>query len=177
MKTSKNKISRILALAFFESERKEKIRRQYLLALQKIVFMIDQAPKFYSFLVSPMFSIEEKEVFFSISKTPKSVLFFLRLIIENKMISHLKEITNHYEELLYASLGKTKATVTVAHSYDISKSMEELLSKKLEKLIQKKAQFIFEIDPTILGGFQLETSDFYLDSSLKKTLADMRNSL
>ena len=93
------------------------------------------------------------------------------------MISHLKEITNHYEELLYASLGKTKATVTVAHSYDISKSMEELLSKKLEKLIQKKAQFIFEIDPTILGGFQLETSDFYLDSSLKKTLADMRNSL
>lgn len=167
----------MLALALFESEEKEKIRHHYLLVLQKIVLLVEQAPKLSSFLISPLFSAEEKEVFFSLISPPSKMLLFLRLITEKRMISHLKTITNHYERLLYSSMGKIKVRIVVAHAHDIFKSMEEQISTKLEKLLQKKVLLTFETDPSLLGGFQLETNDFYLDSSLKKALADMRNSL
>lgn len=173
MKTNKNKISKILALAFFESE--EKVQRTHLLALQKIEDLLKKIPKLAGFLESPMFSLEEKEVFFSLLNLPKSVDLFLKLVTEKRLISHLSVIVGQYEDLLYSSLKQTKARVVVAHP--VSKSTEKLIREKLETLINQKILLTVEIDPSILGGVQIETKDLYLDASLKKALANMRNSL
>ena len=177
MKTSKNKIAKILALAFFESEGGVKTQEKHLLSLQKIVLLGDQIPRLSSFLVSPLFSVEEKEIFLSLLKTPKSVMLFLRIIVEKKMISHLKTITDYYESFLWAALGKAKTKVVVAHQDNISKSLEKLIVAQLEEIIDRKACLTFEVDPSLIGGFQLETESFYIDASLKKTLEEMRNSL
>lgn len=177
MKTSKNKISKILALAFFESEEDVKIKQQHLLSLQKIVHLSHQIPKLSSFLVSPIFSIEEKETFFSLIKTPKSVILFLKMVIEQKMISQLNIITSYYERFLWSALGQAKTKVVVAHATDISKALEKLIVTHLSTITGQKACVTFEVDPSLIGGFQMETESFYLDASLKKTLEEMRNSL
>jgi F-type H+-transporting ATPase subunit delta len=177
MQTNKNKIAKILAQAFFESEKKNNIREKYFLALQEISGLMEKIPKLHVFLVSPMFSWEEKEIFFSLTSLPKSVGLFLKLIIEKRLLSHLNMIISHYETLLFSAMGKTKVKVTVAHSYDISKSLEKLISTKLEKLIKQKILLEYKVDPTLIGGFRLATQEFYLDSSVKKALEDIRNSL
>ena len=153
MKTNKNKIAKILALAFFESEEKEKTQRAHLLALQKTVLLMKQIPKISLFLQSPMFSSEEKELFFSLMDLPKSVRLFLKLVAEKRLISHLSLIADYYENLLYSALKQMKARVIVAHG--LSKSTESLITEKLETLIRQKILLTIEIDPSILGGIQI----------------------
>lgn len=175
MKTSKNKIAKILAFAFFESEKKEKEHRTHLSALQKVELLMKEVPKLSLFLQSPMFSLEEKEFFFLLIDLPKSVRLFLKLVTEKKIISHLSVVVSQYETLFYSSIETIKARAIVAHA--ISKQTEKLISTKLEEIVKQKILLTVETDPSLLGGLQLEASNFYLDASLKKALANMRNSL
>lgn len=177
MKKDKNKTAKILALAFFESEKDTAIRKQHFSELKKVNTLIEQSPDLSSFLANPRFSKEEREIFFSLIKPSKNILLFLKLIMQNHLIYQLKTITHHYENLLYGSRGVVKAKVIVSHKDDVSRPIKELMEEKLKDLLNKEIHLDFEIDPSLMGGFTLEANGFYLDASLKKTLADLQNSL
>ena len=177
MKLSKEKKSKFFACAFFELEKKSSERGVYLSGLQDIVSLLDVSTKLRSFLESPLFSQEERHIFFSSTHIPKPVTIFLELIIEKKMIFHLKSIVRHYEHLVLSSIDKIKVKAVVSHSSYASKEIENSLVKKLKDVLKKDIDLKFHINPKILGGFLLQADDLYIDSSLRKSLEDIKASL
>jgi F-type H+-transporting ATPase subunit delta len=98
-------------------------------------------------------------------------LRFLLFLEEKKRMALLPEILDHFAKLADAGAGVLKATITSAKPLDEAQlaSIRERLRRRHGKDVQTVAQ----LDPTLLGGFQIQMGDAIEDYSISTQLATL----
>ena len=100
---------------------------------------------------------------------------FLSLLVEKKRIQHLPEITDYYHKLIDEHSNIARAKVKAAVKLDAAEI--EKIAAALEKKIGKKIVVEFSQDSSLIGGVFAQIGDFVLDGSVKRQLANFKESL
>jgi len=82
----------------------------------------------------------------------------------NARLSETTKVVDCYSELMKASRGEVDAVITSAAP--LSKSVADQVTKALKgKVGDKKVVLSMVIDPTIMGGLQVQIGDEFVDLS------------
>jgi F-type H+-transporting ATPase subunit delta len=101
---------------------------------------------------------------------------FLALVAERGRTDHLAVIADKYRKLLDQDLHRLCARVRTA--VPLTDEARGTLSAKLEQVLAGRSVLLEEIvDPTMLGGFVVESGGVVLDASLEGQLEQMRRHL
>ncbi|MDR0766778.1 MAG: ATP synthase F1 subunit delta [Odoribacteraceae bacterium] len=97
---------------------------------------------------------------------------FIRLLIRNRREMHAKAISRMYEEIYRTARGISRVKVTTA----VSLSPE--MAGKVEAFARGRAgenlEFIYKVEPAIVGGIILEIGDRQYDASVSRKLKEIR---
>lgn len=141
--------------------------------------MLAAVPKLALTLKSPIVSVTEKK---SLMKELLQYLGadaimgnFCNLLADKGRLGVLGQIARCYGDMLDASKGVLRGTVTTA--IQLAPAKQEKLREDLKAKLGSDIELRFEVDPEILGGMVLTVGDKVLDSSLRAQLGILRNTL
>lgn len=134
--------------------------------------------KFRYFLFSPKIEInEKKEVLKSIfgdSITP-TLLNFFYLVLDKKRQTLLLKMFKHFSTLYDNHRNRTEIIIRPAVSLDSDTHAE--IKRVFEKAINKTVTIREEVDPSIVGGLQIQANNTVYDSSISYNLSRMKDLL
>ncbi len=132
-------------------------------------------PELQKAMLNPVLSAKDKEnLLIAAVGTDAGVdyLRFVRLVIHNRRESYIRQICLMYQEL-YREL-KQIAQVRIITAMELNKETID----KIKSLILQKAnheiEFVYEIDPSIIGGFIVRVDSMQLDASVSRELKLLR---
>ena len=103
------------------------------------------------------------------------VLNALCLLTDGGELRLFAQIVRAYEKDYNAAHGILEVTATTAVA--LSGAQREALAQKLQQLTGKQIQLACRVDPTALGGVQLEYDGQRVDGTVRARLASARRSL
>ena len=96
---------------------------------------------------------------------------FVKLLVENKRLLILPEISQFFEELKADAEGSIEAEIIMAEKPN-QKTVYDLL-KSLEKKFNKKIEGKVVIDKNIIGGTKIVVGDSVIDASVRAQLDNL----
>ena len=96
---------------------------------------------------------------------------FVKLLVENKRLLILSEISQFFEELKADAEGSIEAEIIMAEKPN-QKTVDDLL-KSLEKKFNKKIEGKVIIDKNIIGGTKIVVGDSVIDASVRAQLDNL----
>ena len=96
---------------------------------------------------------------------------FVKLLVENKRLLILPEISQFFEELKEDAEGSIEAEIIMAEKPN-QKTVDDLL-KSLEKKFNKKIEGKVVIDKNIIGGTKIVVGDSVIDASVRAQLDNL----
>jgi len=96
---------------------------------------------------------------------------FVKLLVENKRLLILPEISLFFEELKAEAEGTIEAEIIMAEK-PTQKTVDDLL-KSLEKNFNKKIEGKVVIDKNIIGGTKIVVGDSVIDASVRAQLDNL----
>ena len=96
---------------------------------------------------------------------------FVKLLVENKRLLILPEISQFFEELKADAEGLIEAEIIMAEKPN-QKTVDDLL-KSLEKKFNKKIEGKVVIDKNIIGGTKIVVGDSVIDASVRAQLDNL----
>ncbi|MFD2724812.1 ATP synthase F1 subunit delta [Hyunsoonleella rubra] len=96
----------------------------------------------------------------------------LDVLISNKRIDILNDVTVKYSELLDVHNGKETAQVTTA--VPLTKALETKVLAKVKELTSKTVELENIVDESIIGGFILRVGDKQYDASIANNLNKLK---
>ena len=96
---------------------------------------------------------------------------FVKLLVENKRLLILQEISKFFEELKADAEGSIEAEIIMAEKPN-QKTVDDLL-KSLEKKFNKKIEGKVVIDKNIIGGTKIVVGDSVIDASVRAQLDNL----
>lgn len=138
-----------------------------------------KSKEFKNLLVSPQFTLEEREKIIkqlaTKIKLSDKVFKFIMHLSELGLILYLSDIiriaTNLYLE------KKRRAKALVLTPFEIGKDYEERLKTSLKKLTDRDVDVEYRVDPSLLGGVQIKVGSTIYDTSIKGQLRLLKNEL
>lgn len=146
--------------------------------LKFIDWILKKNHELYLFLKSPFNSIKDKEI--TINNVfqdvlVSEVLIFLKMIVNNNLLTELDEIRDYYDQLIYKDENVAEAKI-----YSPFKLTEEQISnikaafnKKLKKQIVVKTY----IDKSLIAGLKVIVDGVLYEYSIASRLDDIKDSL
>lgn len=101
---------------------------------------------------------------------------FIKVLCENHLVSHAKNIFRAYETLRLKHKGTIKAKL-ICTEQPSAQQIEGMKKAVCRKLGCKDAEISVKISKDIIGGFILRTADFEIDRSFKTKLAEIEKTL
>lgn len=171
-------VSKNYAETLFALAHKHAAIEEYGRALQTVTALLDEAPRFRTFLETPRIEDEErkavvKRVF--ASAIPKHVVNFLLVTIDKRRQRLLRSISSAYNLLVDEHLGREHVEVTLARK--AAPDTEKLIAARLSSVLGKEAIPHFRVKPAIIGGLVVRTTDTIYDGSVRRRLEGMRRAL
>jgi len=129
-----------------------------------------KSPSFQSFLDNPLISRSDKEK--SINdmlgggKFSNVTLNLMLTLAGNARLSETSKIVDTYAELMKAKRGEVEATIISAEPLTKTQMDTVALAMKNQVGEGKKVVLSTQVDPTILGGLQVQIGDKFLDLSV-----------
>lgn len=115
----------------------------------------------------------KKEVLLAVfPKLNKISTSLFDILIENKRVDILNDITNQYTRLFDVLNGKEVAFVTTA--VPMTKELETKVLTKLKELTSKEITIENIVDESILGGFILRVGDKQYNASISNKLNKLK---
>lgn len=99
----------------------------------------------------------------------------IRLLVQNRRLAVLPEISEAYEILKNESQGTLD--VHVAAPYAINPAQEKELSEALERRLGRSVKISSEKDPSLIGGARIQAGDLVIDGSVRGHLRQLANEL
>lgn len=100
---------------------------------------------------------------------------FLKLLLENRRIAVLPEISAHFEALKAKVENSVEAVVTSAAA--LSKAQQKEIASSLKKRLGREVRVTTEVDETLIGGAVIRAGDVVIDGSLRASLAGLATAL
>jgi F-type H+-transporting ATPase subunit delta len=129
-----------------------------------------------NFLASPAIPREAKrgviEKLVARFGASKIIRNFLFVIVDNRRIQHLPEITLSFDEVLRQRQGVAEAAV--ASAMELNDGQKTVLVRTLEHLTGKKIQANYSLEPELVGGAVVRIGDTIYDGSLRNRLNQLR---
>lgn len=139
--------------------------------LTAIKMTSSKSPAFKSFLDNPLISRDEKEktiqsLFGSSSKVSNVTLNLMLTLAGNARLNETTKIVDTYCELMKAKRGEVEATIISADA--LSKAQISQIETAMKSQVggNKKVILSAKVDPSILGGLQIQIGDQFMDLSV-----------
>lgn len=123
------------------------------------------------FLEHPIISIEDKKSVISEvfgNKVSEKVLNFLYLITQERRVEAFSSILECLKADVDALNKVIRATVTSAVEFE--ESSKERLKSVLEQKTNARMSLVYEIEPSLIGGFRVKIQDKVFDLSTRAKL-------
>ena len=137
--------------------------------LAAIKLTASKSPAFKGFLENPLISRDSKEksVKDMLGKKTSSVTLNLMLTLAgNARLAEASKISDTYSQLMKAKRGEVEATIISAEP--LSKAQMDVVANAMKSQVgtEKKVILSTKVDPSILGGLQVQIGDQFLDLSV-----------
>lgn len=157
-----------------ESDKLDQVRED----LQALETLLEQSVELQQFLLNPLVTLERRakilKALFGHKLDPLSVRFLLFLDDKGR-IDELAGICGCFEAAYYELKGILKVKMRAAKAPE-SEQIREIL-QRLGKRYDKEIELDVEIEPALLGGFQLQIGDMVHDSSIRTKLLTFQQQL
>jgi len=102
----------------------------------------------------------------------KGILRFFHLVTLNRRETYLRAMALSYQDIYRQENGISRVTIVSAAKLD------EAIVNRIKKLLmsrsEKKLEFVYETDSSLIGGFILRVESMQLDASIQNELKQMR---
>ena len=134
------------------------------------------SPAFAQFLENPLISRDEKEKTVTSllqAKVCPTTLNLMTTLAGNARLSETAKIVDTYSQLMKAGRGEVSATIISADP--LTKAQTDAVASAMKSQVGsgKKVVLSTEVDPSILGGLQVQIGDQFLDLSVKSRIDDL----
>lgn len=131
-------------------------------------------PDLHKALSNPALTPEQKEMLL-VTATGIDVgevyVKFVRLLIKNHREMYMRSICLLYQRIYREANGIVRVRVLTAT--DMPAEMQEKIKAFVKRQVEKPLEFVFEVEPSILGGFIIQMGARQLDASLRRELKDI----
>lgn len=100
------------------------------------------------------------------------LLRFVQLVIRNRRETFARAIALAYQDIYRRVNHIARVTITTAVALD--KEVLDRIGDLMKKQTDKTLEFVYEIDPSIIGGFILRVDSMQLDASVNSELKKLR---
>ncbi len=164
--------------ALYEVASETKKEDKYRDNLKELCQIWQENPDLVQFLKHPKVLREQKKEVLDQVVTRKYDGTFLRYIDvlnAHDVIAYMPEIYDAYVEIYYREHHIEIVKVTSASSLDATQVRE--LQRVLEAKLNKKVECNIKVDPTLIAGLRVQTSQFVLDNTVESRAASLKESL
>jgi F-type H+-transporting ATPase subunit delta len=174
-----SKIASPYARALFDFSVEKNIMHQITADFQNLEIFLDKTSELTDYLNNPIVSSEAKREI--LTKTLKSqvnteTFKFLMLLVDRKRINLLNLIVSNYLELVYKTASIK--TIEVSTAFPFTYLQKNTLVKKLKELTNaQEIRLIITVDPSLIGGFLIQTNSKVIDFSVKNQLQKLAKHL
>jgi F-type H+-transporting ATPase subunit delta len=102
----------------------------------------------------------------------KDFIAFLNLLLQNKRLKYLPEISTYFSALVVAESGQSNALIESA--FPMTQEQQKKLIEQLELIFKRSLNVIVKIVPDLIGGVRATVGDQVYDYSLKAHLSKMK---
>eukprot|EP00551_Chaetoceros_affinis_P001336 CAMPEP_0203634658 /NCGR_PEP_ID=MMETSP0088-20131115/1555_1 /ASSEMBLY_ACC=CAM_ASM_001087 /TAXON_ID=426623 /ORGANISM="Chaetoceros affinis, Strain CCMP159" /LENGTH=189 /DNA_ID=CAMNT_0050488313 /DNA_START=50 /DNA_END=619 /DNA_ORIENTATION=- len=137
--------------------------------LNGIKLTASNSPAFQSFLENPLISRDQKEKTVAElmkGKVSDVTLNLMLTLAGNARLVDAPKIADTYSQLMKAKRGEVEATIISAD--ELTKTQLDTVAAAMKSQVGKGKKVILstEVDPSILGGLQVQIGDQFLDLSV-----------
>ncbi|KAL7538333.1 hypothetical protein ACHAXR_008481 [Thalassiosira sp. AJA248-18] len=136
----------------------------------------ENSKEFASFLENPLISRDSKTK--SVEdmlkgKTTSVTMNLMTTLAGNARLNSVVGITDSYVQLMKAKRGEVEATIISAEA--LNKTQTAAVSEAMKSQFPKGAKVVLktEVDPSILGGLQIQIGDKFLDLSVGSRIEEV----
>ena len=134
------------------------------------------SPAFAQFLENPLISRDDKEKTVTdmlSGKVSDVTLNLMTTLAGNARLSEAPKIVDTYSQLMKASRGEVSATIISADP--LTKAQTDAVASAMKNQVGKGKKVVLstEVDPSILGGLQVQIGDQFLDLSVKSRIDEL----
>lgn len=147
----------------------------YMEQISMILASLDDQPEFMKLLAHPkMDKAQKKAMLDSVygKAVDKTILNFLKLLIDKSRFSHIMEIGQIFHALYNEECGIEVAYVTSAKP--LSKAEAAKITKILEEKIQKKVELVTVVNEDLMAGIRVKIGDQVIDNTASTRLANLK---
>lgn len=135
------------------------------------------SPAFAGFLENPLIARDAKSKqiasLMKESKVSQITLNLCTTLAGNAKLAELPKVAATYAQLMKAKRGQVDATIISAHELTKKQSDEIAAAIKANSQGAKEVLISSEIDPSIIGGIQVQIGDQFLDLSIKSRIEEI----
>ncbi len=172
-------ISRRYARALVEMGSERKMVEQYGEELGRVNAVLGQFDSLRLLMESPTFAPEKKTALLAdLEKTldiSEGMRNFLGLLLAKDRLRYLPQIESDYRAFADELSGIVRARIATASG--MSDAQKEGIKAAMERQTGKKIELSSTVDPSLLGGIQVEIAGKVFDGSLKTQLRRIEETL
>ena len=147
-------------------------------AVEMVAKLIEEDSKFRLFIETPRIDDADKKNVIKKAfeaSLPKHVVNFVLITIDKRRQRLLRSISQQYQVLFDAHIGREHVQVKVARPAD--DATREVIAEKLSVALGKEVIPNFRVDAGILGGLVVRTGNTIYDGSIRRRLEGLRRRL
>jgi F-type H+-transporting ATPase subunit delta len=130
-------------------------------------------------LLNPAFTKQEREksvdALIGHLQLSEQIARFVRILVENRRIAEITEITEAFRMLADERRGRVRATVHSAAA--LSPDAEERLRRALEKTTGRSIELEMNVDPSLIGGVRARVGSLVFDGTIRSELDRLKDRL
>ena len=171
-------VARNYAETLFELALRNNALQGYGDAVEMVAKLIEEDSKFRLFIETPRIDDADKKNVIKKAfeaSLPKHVVNFVLITIDKRRQRLLRSISQQYQVLFDAHIGREHVQVKVARPAD--DATREVIAEKLSVALGKEVIPNFRVDSGILGGLVVRTGDTIYDGSIRRRLEGLRRRL
>lgn len=171
-------VARNYAETLFELALRNNALQGYGDAVEMVAKLIEEDSKFRLFIETPRIDDADKKNVIKKAfeaSLPKHVVNFVLITIDKRRQRLLRSISQQYQVLFDAHIGREHVQVKVARPAD--DATREVIAEKLSVVLGKEVIPNFRVDAGILGGLVVRTGDTIYDGSIRRRLEGLRRRL
>jgi F-type H+-transporting ATPase subunit delta len=174
-----SKIASPYARALFDFSVEKNIMHQITADFQNLEIFLDKTSELTDYLNSPVVNSESKREV--LTKTLKSqvnteTFKFLMVLVDRDRINLLRAVIAQYLELVYETASIK--TIEVSTAFPFTYLQKNTLVKKLKELTNaREIRLVITVDPSLIGGFLIQTNSKVIDFTVKNQLQKLAKHL